>query len=202
MQVINQRMRLNQDLNLSIYWMIAGLLMQRGRLLSLNLTMNNLLPIIKLRSLLDLSGTHKIKLITVELWRMSGTSQQTSYTLLDAGDIVNKNNNFLCDTANMLELTYRFKLRGLSRRMRKIVKNKYQYKMQYEWVYPAFRCKAGLRLIKPALELESAQSFKAKLHKIMVSLENKSNDDATLAIWYKHQYSTLDKLKPRLKSKH
>jgi hypothetical protein len=55
--------------------------------------------------------------------------------------------------AQRLQLAYRVRYRALTRRMRKIVRNRYRYVRTYERVLPAQRARLGLRLLRAAAPL-------------------------------------------------
>lgn len=65
--------------------------------------------------------------------------------------------------ARRLSLTYRVRHRALTRRMRKIVRNRYRFVRTYGAVAPSQRVRQGLRLIQLLLPLSDAPTLTGRL---------------------------------------
>jgi hypothetical protein len=186
----HHRTRLNQILELNQFWTITGVLAQRGSLLNLTLLLNKIV-----RSLTPVTSTQTLitpNALIIELWRLSDLGGQC---LRNQPRLPGPTPS-LGQMAGGIELTYRVKLRGLSRKLRKIVRNRYRFTRSYEWVHPTLRYKAGLHLIKPALRLKKLPTFSGRLSSTVYDVLNNPRQSATLALKQKHQQVAMSMLKP------
>jgi hypothetical protein len=72
--------------------------------------------------------------------------------------------------AGSLAVTYRVVFVGLSRRLRKIVKNKYRFRRQYVCVLPASRLRYGFHLVRFCLKFVEGKTKSARLLRIFEGL--------------------------------
>ena len=96
-----------------------------------------------------------------------------------------------------LRLLYRVRHRALTRRMRKIVRNRYRYVRTYECVAPSQRARHGLRLIRAVLPLSQEATFAARLATTLGDALYSSEDSVLLRLHSQHSLVAVAKLAAR-----
>lgn len=102
---------------------------------------------------------------------------------------------FFKTIASSLALTYRVVFVGLSRRLRKIVKNKYRFRRQYVCVFPASRLRYGFHLIKFCLKFMGGKTKTDRLLTLITSLGVNYTTSPIYQLRYQQQKHVLGALR-------
>jgi hypothetical protein len=94
-----------------------------------------------------------------------------------------------------ISLSYRVAFIGLSRRLRKIVKNKYKYRRQYVCVLPSARLRYGLHLVKFCLKFIEGRTQTQRLAAALVPIFLKQDTSPFLFVRRQQQKHVLGALR-------
>lgn len=103
--------------------------------------------------------------------------------------------SFLNLIASSVALTYRVAFVGLSRRLRKIVKNKYRFRRQYVCVFPSSRLRYGFHLIKFCLKFIGGKTKADRLLALVTPLSLDYTTSAVYQLRYQQQKHVLSALR-------
>ncbi len=94
-----------------------------------------------------------------------------------------------------ISLTYRISFVGLSRRLRKIVKNKYRFRRQYVCVLPSSRLRYGFHLVRFCLRFIGGKTRVQRLTTLFQSIISAEEASPVLFIRYQQQKHVLGVLR-------
>ena len=86
---------------------------------------------------------------------------------------------------------FKISYRALTKKIRKILKNKYRYKSYPIYVKPSMRVKESLRFFKKCIELEVSESLKDNIYQSIFSIIFESNDSWIIKLRNRQQLSVL-----------
>lgn len=92
-------------------------------------------------------------------------------------------------------LTYRVAFVGLSRRLRKIVKNKYRFRRQYVCVFPSSRLRYGFHLIRFCLKFIGGKTKAERLLALLTPLSLDQTVSPVYQLRYQQQKHVLSALR-------
>lgn len=97
--------------------------------------------------------------------------------------------------ASSIALTYRVAFVGLSRRLRKIVKNKYRFRRQYVCVFPSSRLRYGFHLIRFCLKFIGGKTKADRLLTLITPLTSDYTASPVYQLRYQQQKHVLSALR-------
>ncbi len=83
---------------------------------------------------------------------------------------------FLKYVVNQLFFFFKINYRALTKKIRKILKNKYRYKSYPTYIKPSMRVKETLRFLKKCIELEVSDSIRDNMYQSLFSIIFEDND--------------------------
>lgn len=98
---------------------------------------------------------------------------------------------FLKYVVNQLFFFFKINYRALTKKIRKILKNKYRYKSYPTYIKPAMRVKETLRFLKKCIELEVSDSIRDNMYQSLFSIIFEDNDSWIIKLRNKQQLSVL-----------
>jgi hypothetical protein len=101
----------------------------------------------------------------------------------------------LATFSQKISILYRVSFVGLSRRLRKIVKNKYRFRRQYVCVLPASRLRYGFHLVRFCLKFADGRTRLERLLSLVKSVLFQEDSSPILFMRYQQQKHVLGVLR-------